>query len=134
MTREELRAVLDSVTVVDAQPPARYGQRHLPGALNLVAEDSEEHVTGALPDAAAPVVVYSTDADCRRAPELAARLQALGYADVRTTPGASRTGSRPGWRSSARGRSHSSCQTSRWARPPFSSRGSRVPASTSRSS
>jgi rhodanese-related sulfurtransferase len=83
MTREQLRAVLDSVTVVDAQPPARYGQRHLPGALNLVAEDSEEHVTGALPDAAAPVVVYSTDADCCRAPELAARLQALGYADVR---------------------------------------------------
>jgi hypothetical protein len=37
MTREQLRAVLDSVTVVDAQPPARYGQRHLPGALNLVA-------------------------------------------------------------------------------------------------
>jgi len=87
MTREELRAVLDSVTVVDAQSPARYGQRHLPGALNLVAEDSEEHVTGALADATGPVVVYSTDADCRRAPELAARLEALGYADVRIYDG-----------------------------------------------
>lgn len=87
MTREELRAVLDSVSIVDAQSPARYGQRHLPGALNLVAEDSEEYLTGALPDAAAPVVVYSTDADCRRAPELAARLEALGYADVRIYPG-----------------------------------------------
>lgn len=78
MTREELQAALDSVTVVDAQPAARYGQRHLPSALNLVAEDSDEHVTGALPTAAAPIVGYSTDAQCRRAPELAARLQALG--------------------------------------------------------
>jgi mannose-6-phosphate isomerase-like protein (cupin superfamily) len=54
MTREELRAALDSVTVVDAQSPARYGQRHLPGALNLVAEDSEEYVTEALPQALGP--------------------------------------------------------------------------------
>ncbi|HEX6745366.1 MAG TPA: cupin domain-containing protein [Solirubrobacteraceae bacterium] len=84
MTREELHAALESVTVVDAQPPARYGQAHLPGALNLVAEDSDERVLAALPDASATVVVYSTDAGCRRAPELAARLGALGYADVRT--------------------------------------------------
>jgi hypothetical protein len=61
MTREELQAAVDSVTVVDAQPPARYGQRHLPDALNLVAEDSDEHVTGALAMAGASIVVYSTD-------------------------------------------------------------------------
>jgi rhodanese-like protein len=82
-TREVLHADVDSVTVVDAQPPTPYGQRHLPGAVNVVAEDSDEHVLGALPDTAAAVVVYSTDADCGRAPELAARLEALGYADVR---------------------------------------------------
>ena len=73
VTREGLHSGLDSVTVVDAQPPTPYGQRHLPGAVNLVAEDSDEHVLGALPDTAAPVVVYSGDADCARAPELAAR-------------------------------------------------------------
>jgi mannose-6-phosphate isomerase-like protein (cupin superfamily) len=84
MTREELYRALDSVTVVDAQPPARYGQAHLPCALNVVAEDSDERVLDALPDTSATVVVYSTDAGCRRAPELAARLRALGYADVRT--------------------------------------------------
>jgi mannose-6-phosphate isomerase-like protein (cupin superfamily) len=83
MTRDELHAALDRVIVVDAQPPARYGQRHLPRALNLVAEDSDEHVRGALPDMAAAIVVYSTDAACRRAPELAARLEALGFSDVR---------------------------------------------------
>ena len=83
MTRDDLHSALGSVIVVDAQPPARYGERHLPGALSLVAEDTDEHVLGALPNMAAAVVVYSTDADCTRAPELAARLQALGYADVR---------------------------------------------------
>lgn len=83
ITRDELHAALDSVTVVDARPPADHRERHLPGALSLVAEDSDEHVLGALPDRTAAVVAYSADADCARAPELAARLQALGYADVR---------------------------------------------------
>ena len=83
VTREGLRSDLDSVTVVDAQPPTPYGQRHLPGAVNLVAEDSDEHVLGALPDTTAALVVYSTDADCGRATELAARLEALGCPDVR---------------------------------------------------
>jgi mannose-6-phosphate isomerase-like protein (cupin superfamily) len=83
VTREALHSDLDSVTVVDAQPPTPYGQRHLPGAVNLVAEDSDEHVLGALPDTTAALVVYSTDADCGRAPELAARLEALGCPDVR---------------------------------------------------
>jgi mannose-6-phosphate isomerase-like protein (cupin superfamily) len=83
VTREALHSDLDSVTVVDAQPRTPYRQRHLPGAVNLVAEDSDEHVLGALPDTAAALVVYSTDAACGRAPELAARLEALGYADVR---------------------------------------------------
>jgi mannose-6-phosphate isomerase-like protein (cupin superfamily) len=83
VTREALHSELDSVTVIDAQPPTPYGQRHLPGAVNLVAEDSDEHVLGALPDTPAALVVYSTDAACGRAPELAARLEALGYPDVR---------------------------------------------------
>jgi mannose-6-phosphate isomerase-like protein (cupin superfamily) len=83
ITRDELHGALHSVTVVDALPPAPYGQRHLPGALNLVAEDSDDHVAGALPDKTAAIVTYSTDAGCTRGPALAARLQALGYTDVR---------------------------------------------------
>jgi mannose-6-phosphate isomerase-like protein (cupin superfamily) len=83
ITRDELRSALRSVTLVDALPPTPYGQRHLPGALNLVAEDSDAHVLGALPDKAAAIVTYSTDASCTRGPDLATRLQALGYTDVR---------------------------------------------------
>jgi mannose-6-phosphate isomerase-like protein (cupin superfamily)/rhodanese-related sulfurtransferase len=84
ITREELRSALDSVTVVDALPPAPFGQRHLPGALNVVAEDSDERVGEALPDRSAAIVTYSTDASCTRGPTLAARLEALGYTHVRT--------------------------------------------------
>jgi mannose-6-phosphate isomerase-like protein (cupin superfamily)/rhodanese-related sulfurtransferase len=84
ITRDELRSVLESVAVVDALPAAPYGQRHLPGALNLVAEDSDEHILGVLPEKAAAIVTYSTDASCTRGPDLAARLEALGYSDVRS--------------------------------------------------
>jgi mannose-6-phosphate isomerase-like protein (cupin superfamily) len=84
ITRDELRSNLHSVTVVDALAPAPYGQRHLPGALNLVEEDSDEDISGVLPDKGAAIVTYSTDAHCTRGPELAARLAALGYTDVRT--------------------------------------------------
>jgi mannose-6-phosphate isomerase-like protein (cupin superfamily) len=83
ISRQELERVLDSVTLVDALPPAPYGERHLPGAINVVDEDSDEQIAAALPDKEAPVVTYSTDAGCTRGPALAARLEALGYADVR---------------------------------------------------
>src|SRR2546423_9475084 len=85
ITRDELRAALEerSVTVVDALPPAAFGARHLPGAINLVAEDADSYVEEVLPGKAAPIVTYSTDGACRRGPELAERLRALGYTDVR---------------------------------------------------
>lgn len=89
ISRQELRAAIDDarVTVVDALPPAPFGQRHLPGAINLVTENTDEQVRGALPDPAAAIVTYSTDERCTRGPELAARLRELGYRDVRTYEG-----------------------------------------------
>jgi mannose-6-phosphate isomerase-like protein (cupin superfamily) len=89
ISRDELRSAMDagSVTVVDALPPAPFGKRHLPGALNVVAEDPDERVRAALPDPAAAIVTYSTDDDCTRGPELAERLRELGYSDVRTYSG-----------------------------------------------
>ncbi|HEX5901481.1 MAG TPA: rhodanese-like domain-containing protein [Solirubrobacteraceae bacterium] len=108
--------------------------RHLPGALNLVEEDTDEHILGALPDKAAAIVTYSTDADCTRGPDLAARLQGLGYTDVRTYRegvedwvGAGLPVDRP------RGVTLN-LPSWRWARPRRSSRAIRGPASTSRCS
>jgi mannose-6-phosphate isomerase-like protein (cupin superfamily) len=88
ISRDELRSALEdnSVTVVDALPPAPFGKRHLPGALNLVEEDPDARVNEVLPDKASAIVTYSTDADCTRGPALADRLRALGYTDVRTYP------------------------------------------------
>jgi mannose-6-phosphate isomerase-like protein (cupin superfamily) len=85
ITRDELQSALadDSVTVVDALPPAPYGQRHLPGAINLAEEDIDGRLDEVLKDRSAAIVTYSTDADCTRAPELARRLESLGFTDVR---------------------------------------------------
>jgi mannose-6-phosphate isomerase-like protein (cupin superfamily) len=85
VTRDELRAAIDAgeVTVVDALPAAPFAQRHLPGALNVVVEDSDEQVRTALPDAGAAIVTYSTDSACDRGPGLAERLEAMGYTNVR---------------------------------------------------
>ncbi len=84
IARDELRAAIEdgSVVVVDALPAAPYGQRHLPTAINLAAEDLEARADS-LPETSATVVAYSTDADCTRGPELAERLERMGYADVR---------------------------------------------------
>ncbi len=85
ITRDQLRSVLAdaSVTVVDALPPGAYGARHLPDAINLVEEDGDARLGEVLPDRAATIVTYSTDADCTRGQALAERLEALGYTDVR---------------------------------------------------
>jgi rhodanese-related sulfurtransferase len=86
ISREELRSAIhdgNTVTVVDALPSAPYARRHLPGAVNVVAEDPDERVRADLPDRAVSIVTYSTDHACTRGPELAERLERLGYSDVR---------------------------------------------------
>jgi rhodanese-related sulfurtransferase len=85
ITRDDLRAEIDkgSVVVVDALPAAPFASRHLPAAVNVTKEDSDDRVAEVLPDRAASIVVYSTDANCDRGPGLAARLDAGGYTDVR---------------------------------------------------
>lgn len=85
ITREELRAAIDAgtVTVVDALPESYYQQAHLPGALNLVADEVDARAGGLLPDRAAAIVTYCSNAACQNSEQVAARLTALGYTDVR---------------------------------------------------
>ncbi|GAA0910161.1 rhodanese-like domain-containing protein [Virgisporangium aurantiacum] len=84
ITRDELRAAMNAgtVTVVDALPSGAFQRRHLPGAVNLAAEEIDR-APERLPDTDAPIVVYSTDSGCTRGPELADLLDARGYTDVR---------------------------------------------------
>ncbi|WP_238012936.1 rhodanese-like domain-containing protein [Dactylosporangium sp. AC04546] len=85
IARDELQTAMAAgdVTVVDALPAFPYGQRHLPGALNLVAEDAGGKAAEVLPDKAASIVTYSTNAMCGRGEALATRLEELGYTGVR---------------------------------------------------
>jgi hypothetical protein len=52
IARDELRSAMRAggVTVVDTLPAFPYGQRHLPGALNLAEEDADAHADDLLPE------------------------------------------------------------------------------------
>ena len=85
ITRQELQAGLDAgtITLVDALPASYYAQQHLPGALNLVAEDVPARAAELLPDRDAAVVTYCSSTSCGNSGHVAAALTALGYRDVR---------------------------------------------------
>ncbi|GAA2125935.1 SgcJ/EcaC family oxidoreductase [Actinomadura napierensis] len=83
ISRAELQAAIGKVTIVDALPAPAYERRHLPTALNLTAEDAPAKAAALLPDRTAPIVIYSTDPTCTRAPDLATALTTLGYQNLR---------------------------------------------------
>ncbi len=83
--RDELAAAITagSVTVVDALPEAYWAQQHLPGALNLVADDVDRLAVALLPDRDAAIVTYCSNAACPNSQAVASKLEALGYTSVR---------------------------------------------------
>lgn len=85
ITRDELRAAIDSgtVTVVDALGGDYYAQQHLPGAIALVESDVATLVAGLLPDRAAAIVTYCSNPACPNSGQVADKLSALGYTNVR---------------------------------------------------
>ncbi|MDN5932055.1 MAG: rhodanese-like domain-containing protein [Pseudonocardia sp.] len=85
ISRGELKAGLDAgtVTVVDALPESYYLQQHLPGALNLVVDDVEERAGTLLPDPDAAIVTYCSNPSCQNSSQVAAKLERLGYTNVR---------------------------------------------------
>ncbi|MBA3798064.1 MAG: rhodanese-like domain-containing protein [Geodermatophilaceae bacterium] len=89
ISRDELRAGIDSgaVSVVDALPESYYNQQHLPGAVNLVADDVEARAAALLPDKAAAVVTYCSNPACANSGQVATKLTELGYTDVRKYAG-----------------------------------------------
>ncbi|MBL7496537.1 rhodanese-like domain-containing protein [Frankia sp. CNm7] len=85
ITREELKAAIDAgnVTVVDALGGEYYAKRHLPGALPLVPAEVGARASAALPDRGAAIVTYCTGPSCPNSGQVADRLTALGYSNVR---------------------------------------------------
>lgn len=85
ISRNELKAGLDAgtITVVDALPESYFAQQHLPGALNLVADDVEDRAGQLLPDTAAAIVTYCANPACQNSTQVATKLERLGYTNVR---------------------------------------------------
>ena len=82
---DELRARIDRgppVTVVEALGADFYAAAHLPGALNLPTGASARFARAVLPSREDSIIVYCS-AGGVRSRQLAARLRAMGYRDVR---------------------------------------------------
>lgn len=85
ITRDELAAAIEagSVTVVDALGETYWARQHLPGALPLLADDVDTEAPRLLPDKSAAIVTYCSNPACPNSGQVAAKLEALGYTNVR---------------------------------------------------
>ena len=85
ISRDELKAAIGAgtVTVVDALGGEYYAKQHLPGAVALAPGDVDALASAVLPDKGAAIVTYCTGPSCPNSGQVANRLTALGYADVR---------------------------------------------------
>ena len=83
--RDELKASIDAgtVTVVDALGGEYHAKQHLPGAVPLVAADVDAQAPALLPDRGAAIVTYCSNPACPNSGQVADRLTALGYTNVR---------------------------------------------------
>ena len=83
--RDELAAALEAgtVTVVDALRASYFVQAHLPGAINLEERDVDATAPTLLPAKDAAIVTYCASTTCPNSHRVAARLERLGYTDVR---------------------------------------------------
>ena len=89
ISRDALKAAIDAgtVTVVDALGGDYYARQHLPGAVALAPGDVDAMASAVLPDRDAAIVTYCTGPSCPNSGQVATRLTALGYANVRKYAG-----------------------------------------------
>lgn len=85
ITRGDLQDAIAAgkVTVLDALGGEYYAQQHLPGALPLAPGDVDGQAAALLPDRGAAIVTYCSNTACPNSGQVADRLTALGYTDVR---------------------------------------------------
>ena len=77
ITRDEVQAGVDAGTLVlvDALPESYYAQQHLPGAVNLVADDVDTRAATLLPDKHAAIVTSCSNRACPNSGQVATRPQ-----------------------------------------------------------
>lgn len=85
ISREELAEGIEAGTlvVVDALGGSYYAQQHLPGAVSLAPGEAALRAGSVLPDKAAAIVTYCSNAACANSTQVARVLQMLGYTNVR---------------------------------------------------
>lgn len=85
ISRDELQAGIEAgtVTVVDALGEEYYAKQHLPGAVALAPGEVDAQASSVLPDRDAAIVTYCTGPSCPNSGQVADRLAALGYTNVR---------------------------------------------------
>lgn len=86
ITREELWQKLeagDELVLVDALSTIAYAGAHLPGAVHIPPDRVDALAPRRIPDQDTEVVVYCANPSCVSSVDVARRLVALGYTDVR---------------------------------------------------
>jgi rhodanese-related sulfurtransferase len=89
VSRDEVQegVAAGTITLVDALPEAYFTTQHLPGAVNLVAEDVARRAADVLPDQDAAIVTYCSNPACNNSTQVATLLENLGYRNVAKFPG-----------------------------------------------
>ena len=67
------------VTIIEALPEMYFRKEHLPGAINLNYDVSDELIRERLPDPNAEIIVYCANGPCKNSDILSERLLQLGY-------------------------------------------------------
>lgn len=84
--RETLKLWLDEkrdLTLVEVLAPERFGEFHLPGAVNVpLGEDFEARIQEHFPDRFQPIVLYCYDHDCSASPKAGEKMDELGYRKI----------------------------------------------------
>src|SRR5262245_16961178 len=86
ISRDELTAKIarhDNFRLVEIMPEDAYHQAHLPGAINMPADQIKSLASKRLRDREAEIVVYSDGAESNASTEAARELEELGYTHVR---------------------------------------------------
>ncbi|HET9769845.1 MAG TPA: rhodanese-like domain-containing protein [Acidimicrobiia bacterium] len=84
ISRDELQRRVEEggITVLEALPESYWEQEHLPGAIAFPLDDIDGQAARLLPDKAAAVAVYCSNAACNNSHVVSARLAELGYTQV----------------------------------------------------
>ncbi len=84
LTADALKGALESdhpPIVINVLGPDAYRARHIPGSINIPADEISA-VEDLVPTKSERIVVYCANADCDASPKAARKLEAMGYTNV----------------------------------------------------